>query len=534
MAAFARREKATQLVLGASRRSRWHEVVHGSFVARVTRLAPDVDVHVIARTDTAHPGRPHPAGRPVVHRRTAIGWILVVVGLPLFIALTLPLRDSIDLSTELLLALVVVLAIAAIGGLFGGVVAAVGASRLLHRSLVPPHGTLPIGATENLISLVVFIGVAVAVGALVDLASQRSLEARRSRLEAEALARSTTSLAVDPEPIQRLVEQIRSTFELAGARLDGRQTGSDSGAVMLAADGDCTTEATVTLAMSTGTLTLYGGTLSPDDERLLRALADQLSLAIDNQILAAEANEAAALADIDAVRTAMLRAVSHDLRTPLASIKAMVSGLRDPTVAWTPDQIAEALLTVDEETDRLNLLVGNLLDASRLQIGTLAINVQPTEVAEVVAAALYSANIPNERVDIDIPADLATVQCDSALLERSLANILTNAERFSPLESPVRIEAAQIGNAVHIRIVDRGPGINPGDRDLVIQPFQRLGDVPVGDGVGLGLSIANGFVTAMGGTLLLDDTPGGGLTVTVVLPRSTDIPTNTAIVPSVG
>ena len=268
--------------------------------------------------------------------------------------------------------------------------------------------------------------------------------------------------------------------------------------------------------------TLYGGTLSPDDERLLRALADQLSLAIDNQILAAEANEAAALADIDAVRTAMLRAVSHDLRTPLASIKAMVSGLRDPTVAWTPDQIAEALLTVDEETDRLNRLVGNLLDASRLQIGTLAINVQPTEVAEVVAAALYSANIPNERVDIDIPADLATVQCDSALLERSLANILTNAERFSPLESPVRIEAAQIGNAVHIRIVDRGPGINPGDRDHVIQPFQRLGDVPVGDGVGLGLSIANGFVTAMGGTLLLDDTPGGGLTVTVVLPRSTD------------
>ena len=133
---------------------------------------------------------------------------------------------------------------------------------------------------------------------------------------------------------------------------------------------------TVTLTVSSGTLTLYGGTLSPDDERLLRALADQLSLAIDNQALAAEANEAAALADVDAVRTAMLRAVSHDLRTPLASIKAMVSGLRDPTVAWTTDEIAEALLTVDEETDRLNLLVGNLLDASRLQIGTLAIDVR--------------------------------------------------------------------------------------------------------------------------------------------------------------
>ena len=382
-----------------------------------------------------------------------------------------------------------------------------------------------------------FIGVAVTVGALVDLASRRSLEARRARLEAEALARSTTSLAADPEPMPTTgrTDPLDVRPGRRATRTDAN-TGSDSGAVMLAADGDCATAATVTLAMSTGTPSpcTCSATLSTDDERLLRALADQLSLAIDNQILAAEANEAAALADIDAVRTAMLRAVSHDLRTPLASIKAMVSGLRDPTVAWTPDQIAEALLTVDEETDRLNRLVGNLLDASRLQIGALAINVQPTEVAEVVAAALYSANIPNERVDIDIPADLATVQCDSALLERSLANILTNAERFSPLESPVRIEAAQIGNAVHIRIVDRGPGINPGDRDLVIQPFQRLGDVPVGDGVGLGLSIANGFVTAMGGTLLLDDTPGGGLTVTVVLPRSTDTPTDTAIVRSVG
>ncbi len=162
----------------------------------------------------------------------------------------------------------------------------------------------------------------------------------------------------------------------------------------------------MTLGLASGTLTLYGGTLSSDDERLLQALADQLSLAIDNQALAAEAKEAAALADIDAVRTAMLRAVSHDLRTPLASIKAMVSGLRDSTVAWTPDQIAEALVTVEEETDRLTMLVGNLLDASRLQIGALAINVQPTQVADVVAAALHSANLPAERVRVDIPSDL--------------------------------------------------------------------------------------------------------------------------------
>ncbi len=299
MASFARREKATQLVLGASRRSRWHELVHGSFVARVTRLAPDIDVHVIARSESGEPPRSPRRRRIAVRRRTTIGWLLVLIGLPMFMVLTVPFRDSIDLSTELLLALVVVLAIAAIGGLFVGIVAAVVASLLVNWFYVPPYGTLTIGRTENLISLVVFIVVAVAVGALVDLAAQRSLEARRARLEAEALVRSTTSLAVDPEPIQRLVEQIRSTFDLAGARLEARgRQGSD--AAVVAADGDTTGDPTVTLGLTSGTLALYGRTLSSDDERLLQALADQLSLAIDNQALAAEAKGAAALADVDA------------------------------------------------------------------------------------------------------------------------------------------------------------------------------------------------------------------------------------------
>ena len=169
------------------------------------------------------------------------------------------------------------------------------------------------------------------------------------------------------------------------------------------------------------------------------------------------------------------------------------------------------------------MLVGNLLDASRLQIGALAINVQPTQVADVVAAALHSANLPAERVRVDIPADLVPVVSDNALLERSLANIVTNAERFSPLDQPVRIEAASIGHDVHLRVVDRGIGIAADERGRVVQPFQRLGDVPVGDGVGLGLSIAYGFVTAMGGSLTLDDTPGGGLTVTIILPQATDV-----------
>ena len=269
-------------------------------------------------------------------------------------------------------------------------------------------------------------------------------------------------------------------------------------------------------------LRVYGRPITEDDQRLLRVLADQLAVAIDNQRLASEASEVAALANIDAVRTAMLRAVSHDLRTPLASIKAMISGLRDPSVDWTKAQTAEALLTVDEETDRLNRLVGNLLDASRLQIGALAVVIRATELVETVAAALQSVNAKPDAIDVDIPRDTPAVMCDPTLLERSVANIVSNALRFSPVGVPVRIEAGVVGDRVHLLIVDRGPGITAGERTKVVAPFQRLGDQRTSDGVGLGFSIAQGFVDAMSGTMTLDDTPGGGLTVTISLPAAAE------------
>ncbi len=268
---------------------------------------------------------------------------------------------------------------------------------------------------------------------------------------------------------------------------------------------------------------MFGRPLSIDDHDLLRVLADQLAVALESQRLVAEASEAAALADIDALRTALLRSVSHDLRTPLASIKAMISGLRDPSVRWTPDQLAEALETVDEETDRLNRLVGNLLDASRLQFGALAIETQPTVVVDIVMAAVQSLNARSDDVQIDIAPAVPPVMSDPALLERSLANVIGNALRHNPPGQHVRIEASPVGDSVHVRVIDRGPGVPAADRARVTMPLQRLGDAQANDGVGLGLSVAQGFVDAMGGALSLDDTPGGGLTVTVMLPKATEI-----------
>jgi two-component system, OmpR family, sensor histidine kinase KdpD len=528
LAAFARREKATQLVLGATRRSRWHELAHGSFVARVTRLAGDVDIHVIAQhsDDSGAPSAPQRAAPGLERRRVIAAWLLLALGLPLLIASTVPFRDDIALSTELLLALSLVLAIAAIGGKIVAAAAAIVASLLVNWFYVVPYNTLTISEAENLVALVVFIAVAVTVGTLVDIASKRALEARRARLEAEALARSTTSLAADPEPLPQLLDQLHSTFNFTGVQIV--RTEADR-VVTVASAGDVTGSPTASMPLAStsqvgqdahSSLQVFGRSLSIDDHRLLRVLADQLTVAVDNRRLMAEAAAAATLADIDAVRTALLRAVSHDLRTPLASIKAMISGLRDPAVKWTDAQLAEALETVDQETDRLNRLVGNLLDASRLQIGALAVDIRPTALAEIVSAALQSLNVPPEDIQIDVAPE-ASVMSDPVLLERSLANLISNALRHAPPEYPVRVEAGTVGDSVHLRVVDRGHGIPAADRASVTTPFQRLGDQRTNDdGVGLGLSIARGFIDAMRGTLTLDDTPGGGLTVTITLPTA--------------
>jgi two-component system sensor histidine kinase KdpD len=251
---------------------------------------------------------------------------------------------------------------------------------------------------------------------------------------------------------------------------------------------------------------------------VIRALTDQLSTALDARRLTLEAAEADALADIDAVRTALLQAVSHDLRTPLSTIKAMVSGLRARDVAWTAAEIADALAAIDEETDRLNRVVGNLLDASRMQSGALAVDTRPTAIDEPVAAALASIDAPSDRVQIDLADDLPLVIADPVLLERAIANLVANALRHSPPGAIVRVDAGAVDGTLHVRIIDRGSGIPAAQRERVRAPFQRLGDANNDGNVGLGMAIAHGFIVAMHGVLTLDDTPGGGLTATIVLP----------------
>jgi len=269
-------------------------------------------------------------------------------------------------------------------------------------------------------------------------------------------------------------------------------------------------------------LALRGRTLPAGDRRVLGAFAAYAGVALEQQRLAAEAEAAKPIAAADRMRTALLAAVSHDLRTPLASAKAAVTSLRSPDVLWDADDTAELLATADESLDRLTRLVENLLDMSRLQAGALSLFPRPAGLDEVVARALDAVEPGGRDIRIDVPDTLPAISADPAILERVVVNLVQNALRYSPPGQPPLLSASALGSWVELRVVDRGPGIPEGDKERMFVPFQRLGDTDNTTGVGLGLALSRGLTEAMGGTLAAEDTPGGGLTMVVTLPAARD------------
>jgi two-component system sensor histidine kinase KdpD len=344
------------------------------------------------------------------------------------------------------------------------------------------------------------------------------MDASRARAEAETLA----SLAADIDraaPLPALVQSLRVAFNLPGVALLSR---SGTSWTVDAAAGDASPDnpngADVVEEVGDGSvLALVGPQLGTDDRRILHAFAAQVATHLERSRLASEAAAAGALGQANELRIALLQAVSHDLRTPLAAIKAAASSLRQPDVQWSDEDVAQFLAAIEDETDRLNALVGNLLDMSRLQAGAVDPVVRLVHLEEIVPAALASLGDRAHRVEANVSESLPPVLGDGALLERVVANLVENAIKWSPDDVPVRVEAACVHDDVIIRVVDRGPGIAAGDRERIFLPFQRLGDVDRGAGVGLGLAVARGFVTAMGGDLELEDTPGGGTTAIVTL-----------------
>ncbi|MCU1379661.1 MAG: osmosensitive channel histidine kinase KdpD [Acidimicrobiales bacterium] len=517
----ARAEHATQLVLGASQRSRWIELTRGSVVTAVVRqVGRSFDVHIISSgEESGEPLLPHVRRRlsPLPRRRRLAALALAVLGLPLLTVVLEPMRFDLGFTTVTLAFLLGVVLVATIGGAIPAVIAAVTALGLLNWFFADPVRTFIVSNTHDAFALGTFLVVAGVISVLVDMAARRQAAAGRAESEARALATMAGSLLREGDPLPLLLANVVELFDLRGAAVVPVEGGP---AIAVAGERppSSAAEALVSLALG-GSMQLWvsGDLLSGPDRRILAAFADQLALALESRRLQGEAATASALSQANELRSALLAAVSHDLRTPLASIKTASSSLLSK-VTFEPDAHRALLETIDAEADRLNDLVGNLLDMSRIQAGALVVKIQPIGVEEVLGGALVGIAEREHPLRIDVPETVPRVLADPALLERGLANVVDNAVAWSPAGEPVRIEAGSVGDRVHIRVVDRGPGIPVDARERVFQPFQRLGDSPNGTGVGLGLAVARGFVDAMGGDLTIDDTPGGGTTMTVNLP----------------
>ncbi|MFG2664004.1 ATP-binding protein [Streptomyces sp. NPDC048387] len=525
---FARGCNATQIVLGVSRRRSWQSVFRPGVSATVARESgPDLDIHIVTHDEVAK-GRGLPVARGARLGRVRIiwGWLTGIAGPALLSVLLSQFVPELGLANDMLLFLTFTVAAALLGGLLPALASAAFGSLLLNYYFTPPLHEFTISDPKNIVAIAIFVGVAVSVASVVDLAARRTHQAARLRAESEILSFLAGSVLRGEDSLDALLERLRETFAMQSVVLLERASEVDpwstaasvgTGTVLRPEDAD------VDLAIGDNmALALTGRVLPAEDRRVLGAFAAQAAVVLDRQRLVDEAQKSRELAEANRIRTALLAAVSHDLRTPLAGIKASITSLRSDDVEWSEADKAELLEGIEDGADRLAALIGNLLDMSRLNTGTVVPLIRETDLDEVVPMAL--GGVPEDSVDLDIPETLPMVAVDRGLLERAVANIVENAVKYSPHSQPVNVSASALGSRVELRVVDRGPGVPDEAKDRIFEPFQRHGDAPRGAGVGLGLAVARGFTEAIGGTLTAEDTPGGGLTMVLTLPTAGDGP----------
>jgi two-component system sensor histidine kinase KdpD len=510
---FARDANATQLVLGTSRRSRWARMFDEGIGAATVQNSGKIDVHMVTH-DQAKQGFSWDSVTP--RQRHLLSWLAALVVPSAICAVTVLLLDRfLGIGGESAIFFVGVLIVALLGGVAPAALSAVLSGLLLNYFLVEPRYTFTISQPDSAVTIVVLLAVALAVAALVDGAANRAREARRASQEAELLALFAGSVLRGAD-LTTLLDRVRETYSQRAVSLMREPTGI----VACVGDDPCVDVDTADTAIEVGDeefwMLLSGKRLTARDRRVLGAVAKQAAGLVRQRELTEDASRAEAIAKADELRRSLLSAVSHDLRTPLAAAKAAVSSLRVDDVGFSPEDTAELLATVEESIDQLTALVGNLLDSSRLAAGVVKPELRRTYLEEAVHRAILGTSAVSgpDRVKVDV-GDTA-VLADAGLLDRVLVNILDNALRYAP-DGVVRVNAGRVGDRVLINVVDEGPGLRRGTEEQLFEPFQRLGDSDNTSGVGLGLSVAKGFVDAMGGAISATDTPGRGLTVVVEL-----------------
>ncbi|OMB81200.1 sensor histidine kinase [Mycolicibacterium conceptionense] len=519
---FARERNATQLVLGTSRRSRWARMFDEGIGAAVVQQSGKIDVHMVTHEQAR---RSFGWSTATPRQRHIASWLAALVVPSAICLLIVAVLDPIlGVSGESALFFIGVLIVALLGGVAPAGLSALLSGLLLNYFLVAPRHTFTISEPDSAVTVVVMLLVAVAVAALVDGAASRAREARKASQEAELLTLFAGSVLRGAD-LTTLLERLRETYSQRAVSLLREQNGT---AEIVACVGTkpCADVDTADTAIEVGDdefwLLMSGRKLAARDRRVLSAVAKQAAGLVKQRELTEEAGKAAAIAQADELRRSLLSAVSHDLRTPLAAAKAAASSLRSDDIDFSAEDTAELLATIEESVDALTALVGNLLDSSRLSAGVVRPEVRRVYLEETVQRALLgiskgATGFTREGLDrVKVEVGDAVAMADAGLLERVLANLIDNALRYAP-DGPIRVNAGRVADRVLIAVIDEGPGMPRGAEEQLFAPFQRLGDHNTSIGVGLGLSVARGFVEAMGGTISATDTPGGGLTVEIDL-----------------
>ncbi|MDD2694378.1 MAG: DUF4118 domain-containing protein [Anaerolineales bacterium] len=458
-------------------------------------------------------------------QRRLFYFLLSIVITAIVTAGLLVIRDQMEIATVALLYLLPVGTSAALGGLSPGILAALTAFFSLNYFFLPPYGTLMVHQSQDILVLIVFLVLAVSISQLVgrmtnSLATARARENETARLYELSLALSR--LHREPDLLTNLAQQTLETFQAEQVEVftEGEP---QPGLIRLpeaSSRGNSLSEQPTILVSMQGRQRLLGEirlwrtgwTLSPSEERLLRTYASQGVLALERARLAANESRARILEESDRMKSALLSSVSHELRTPLATIKAAVTSLRSEDVAWEAEARRDLLAAIEEETDHLNQLVGNLLNMSRIEAGALQLNRRWNVLAEIAAPATKRARLagPNHRIELDIPEDLPLVYVDDVLMEHVFNNLLSNSLKYSPSNSIIKITAGlQDEQNVWVQVDNQGPAVLEADLKKIFDKFHRVTAADQITGTGLGLSICKGIVEANQGSIWAENLEHG-------------------------
>jgi two-component system, OmpR family, sensor histidine kinase KdpD len=560
---YAQTNNVTQIIIGKSARTRWFEILHGSVVHDLVRRSGNISAHVIAGDVVAGLPIPKKSTRPAEHNEgfdpRPYGAALVAVAVAL--ALAELIQAWIGATNSDLVFLTAVVAVAVRFGLWPSLFASVASALAYNFFFLPPIYTFTIADPHNVTAFGFFTLVAVIVSSVAARGRTQAVATMERARTTESLYAFSRKLAgagtlddvlwatayqtalmlkvwvvlllpergtiavktgYPPEDILDEADIAAAKWAWENNRVAGRGSDTLPGAKRLF------------LPMHTGRGAIGvmgidsdkpGPLLTPDQRRLLDALADQGALAIERVRLVEEMDRVERNAETERLRSALLTSISHDLKTPLAAVLGSAGTLRDLAEKLSAGEKAELLGTIIDESERLNRFIANLLDMTKLESGAIAPNVALHDLGEIVGSALRRADriLSRPEIELELSPDLPMLELDAVLFEQVLFNILDNAAKYAPAKTTIRIQAWRDGGTVSLRVIDEGSGIPPADIEHIFDKFYRAQKTDqVRAGTGLGLAISRGFVEAMHGTIVAanrSDRSGAMFTINLPVPR---------------